>query len=84
MNSSVSVVRPTTLPQMFIYGLGECAYSLVSNGFYGFAMLYYTEALDLSPIFAGLAMSVSMFWEAITEPVMGNVSDRTRSRFGRR
>lgn len=54
------------------------------NGFFGFAMLYYTEALQLRPSLAGVAMSVSVFWEAITEPVMGHFSDRTRSRFGRR
>jgi GPH family glycoside/pentoside/hexuronide:cation symporter len=66
------------------YGLGECANSLIMNGFFGFAMLYYTEALRLHPSLAGIAMSISVFWEAITEPVMGHISDHTRSRFGRR
>lgn len=76
--------RSANLRALFGYGLGECANSLVMNGFFGFAMLYYTEALRLSPGLAGIAMSVSVFWEAITEPIMGHVSDRTRSRFGRR
>lgn len=66
------------------YGLGECANSLIMNGFFGFAMLYYTEALNLSPVLAGIAMSVSVFWEAVTEPVVGHYSDRTRSRWGPR
>lgn len=66
------------------YGLGECANSLVMNGFFGFAMLYYTEALKLSPVLAGIAVSVSVFWEAITDPIMGHVTDRTRHRYGRR
>ena len=66
------------------YGLGECANSLIMNGFFGFAMLYYTEALHLSPALAGMAMSVSVFWEAVTEPIMGHLSDHTRCRFGRR
>jgi GPH family glycoside/pentoside/hexuronide:cation symporter len=69
---------------MIGYGLGECANSLIMNGFFGFAMLYYTEALKLNPAMAGIAMSVSVFWEAVTEPVMGHYSDQTRSRFGRR
>lgn len=69
---------------MLGYGMGECANSLIMNGFFGFAMLYYTEALKLNPSLAGIAMSVSVFWEAVTEPVMGHYSDRTRSRFGRR
>ena len=74
----------TPLPKMIGYGLGECSYSLVMNGLFGFAMLYYTEALGLSPALAGLAMSASVLWEMVADPVMGHVSDRTRSRYGRR
>ena len=76
--------RTASFPNMLGYGLGECANSLVMNGLFGFAMLYYTEALRLSPALAGIAMSASVFWEAVTDPVMGYVSDRTRHRFGRR
>jgi GPH family glycoside/pentoside/hexuronide:cation symporter len=72
------------LPKILGYGLGECAYSLVMNGLFGFAMLYYTEALGLSPSLAGLALSASLLWEMVADPVMGHVSDRTRSRYGRR
>lgn len=79
-----SAPRSASFPQMLGYGLGECANSLIMNGFFGFAMLFYTEALKLNPSLAGIAMSVSVFWEAVTEPVMGHYSDRTRSRFGRR
>lgn len=69
---------------MLTYALGECANSLVMNGIFGFAMLFYTKSLGLDPAWAGLAMSVSVFWEAVTEPVMGHISDNTRSRWGRR
>ena len=69
---------------MLSYSLGECANSLVMNGIFGFAMLYYTKALGLDPSLAGLAMSLSVFWEAVTEPVMGHISDNTRSAWGRR
>lgn len=82
--SNPSFSRTLSLPKMFGYGLGECANSLIMNGFFGFAMLYYTEALKLSPSLAGMGMAVSVFWEAISEPVMGHISDHTRSRFGRR
>jgi glycoside/pentoside/hexuronide:cation symporter, GPH family len=69
---------------MMTYSLGECANSLVMNGIFGFAMLFYTKSLGLDPKWAGFAMSLSVFWEAITEPVMGHLSDNTRSRWGRR
>ena len=69
---------------MFTYALGECANSLVMNGIFGFAMLFYTKSLGLDPTWAGIAMSVSVFWEAVTEPVMGHISDNTRGSWGRR
>jgi glycoside/pentoside/hexuronide:cation symporter, GPH family len=69
---------------MLTYSLGECANSLVMNGIFGFAMLFYTKSLGLDPTWAGLAMSLSVFWEAVTEPVMGHISDNTRSKWGRR
>lgn len=76
--------KTRSLTQIFGYSFGECANSLVMNGLFGFAMLYYTDALGLPAALAGMAMSVSVFWEAITDPVMGHISDRTCSRFGRR
>jgi GPH family glycoside/pentoside/hexuronide:cation symporter len=69
---------------MMAYSLGECANSLVMNGIFGFAMLFYTKSLGLDPVWAGLAMSLSVFWEAMSEPIMGYISDNTRSRWGRR
>ena len=73
-----------TLFHLVLYGSGEAATSLVLNGLYGFALIFYTEALGLSPALAGLALSISILWEAVTEPYMGYLSDRTRSRFGTR
>jgi GPH family glycoside/pentoside/hexuronide:cation symporter len=47
-------------------------------------MLYYTKALGLSPLLAGWAMAASSIWDAVTDPVMGHISDNTRSRLGKR
>lgn len=73
-----------SLRPLFVYGLGECAVSLVVNSIFAFAMLYYTKVLGLDPSWAGAAMSISVIWEAFTEPVVGHLSDQTRSRWGRR
>ena len=70
--------------QMVSYSVGECANSLLMNSLFGFAMLYYTDALGLKHSLAGIAMAVAVFWDAVTDPVMGHITDNTRSRFGRR
>ncbi|MBK8858324.1 MAG: MFS transporter, partial [Opitutaceae bacterium] len=77
-------VPPCSRSRMVGYSVGECANSLLMNSLSGFAMLYYTEALGLSHALAGIAMGVAVFWDAITDPVMGHITDNTRSRFGRR
>jgi glycoside/pentoside/hexuronide:cation symporter, GPH family len=76
--------RTCSLPRMLAYALGEGANSLVMNGVLAFVLIYYTKALRLDPFWAGVAMSASMFWEAISEPLMGHISDNTHSRWGRR
>lgn len=66
------------------YTTGDGVNSLILNSIFGFAMLFYTEALGLDPKLAGWAMALATFWDAITDPIMGYVSDNTRSRYGRR
>ena len=48
---------------MLAYGVGECANSLVMNGVFGFAMIFFTKALGLNPKCAGVAMSASVVWK---------------------
>ncbi len=78
--------KKTSVPlsKLFSYALGEGAVSITMNGIANFAMLYYTLALGLGAGYAGLALGITTFWDAITDPVMGHITDNTRSRFGRR
>ena len=47
-------------------------------------LFYYTNVLDLSGALAGLAYLISMVVDAVADPMMGVLTDRTRSRWGRR
>lgn len=47
-------------------------------------LLFLTTVAGLSPGTAGLILLLGRVWDAITDPWMGLISDRTRSRFGRR
>ena len=76
--------QTTPIPDIVAYSAGDGAYSLTMNGIWAFAMLFYTQALGLDYKLAGLALSVSVFWDAVTDPLMGHISDNTRSRYGRR
>ena len=51
----------------------------------GFFYLYFlTDVLLIAPAMAGVVFLVSKMWDAVSDPIMGVISDRTRTRFGRR
>ncbi|HDP81215.1 MAG TPA: MFS transporter [Spirochaetes bacterium] len=51
----------------------------------GFYYLYFlTDVVRISPALAGMAFLISKIWDAVSDPLMGMISDRTRTRFGRR
>jgi GPH family glycoside/pentoside/hexuronide:cation symporter len=68
--------------------LGFGIFDLGGNMFFtliGFWCLkYLTDVVGLAAVWAGAAWMIGKFWDAVTDPVMGYVSDRTRSRWGRR
>ena len=49
-----------------------------------YLLFYATEALHIPAAWAGLAMLVPRIWNIVCDPIVGAMSDRTRSRFGRR
>ena len=59
-----------------IYGGG--AFVVIST----FFTVFLTKALGMPPALAGTIPLIGKIWDAVTDPVMGNIADRTRSRFG--
>ncbi len=84
MADAPTAEKRAPLQDILAYSMGDGANSLVMNTFYGFAMLYYTKAMGMSGTYAGIAMAITTLWDAITDPLMGHITDNTRSRFGRR
>ncbi|MDR0449699.1 MAG: MFS transporter [Treponema sp.] len=68
--------------------LGFGIFDLGGNLFFtlmGFWCLkYLTDTAGLAAALAGLALMIGKAWDAVSDPVMGYISDRTRSRWGRR
>jgi sugar (glycoside-pentoside-hexuronide) transporter len=70
--------------QLAGYGLGSIA-SAMFNTVPDLVMLFFlTQTLGVSPAWAGAAMFLPKLWDVFTDPMMGFLSDRTRSRWGRR
>ena len=61
--------------------MGEAVYLGLFNTF---IQLFYNQAIGLSNSLIGVAIMLAMIGDAITDPIMGIVSDRWKSRHGRR
>ena len=68
----------------FGYGSGEFASSILWITIAFWLMNFMTDEVGLSAGLAGLALMVGKIWDAVTDPVVGFLSDRTKSRWGRR
>lgn len=66
------------------YAIGGVAYGVKGNGFSYFLMFCYSQAFGLPPRMVGIALLLAFLLDAFSDPVVGFLSDNTRSRFGRR
>jgi len=76
--------RKTPFRHVIGYSLGDGAFSVTMNTIYGFAMFFYTQALGIPAHLTGWILAIPMIWDAVTDPAMGFISDKTKSRYGRR
>ena len=69
----------------FRYGLADMGFALITSAMQFFLLFYYTDVAGINPALAGAALMVGkLTWDALNDPIFGYLSDRTRSRFGRR
>jgi len=66
------------------FGVGTVGETATNWIFNALTFIYYQQILELSAALAALAVSIAIFADAISDPLIGSISDRFRSRFGRR
>ena len=65
------------------YGSGDFAFNLYWQGVSLYLFYFYTDVLGLPNAMAGIIYAIGSLWDAVTDPAMGYVAERTRSRWGR-
>jgi Na+/melibiose symporter-like transporter len=66
------------------YGVGGTAEAAISIVFNSFNFLFYNNVLGLSGTLCGLAVTIALLFDAVSDPLVGSISDRFRSPLGRR
>lgn len=72
-----------SLSEKIGYGFGDMASSMFWKVFSYYLPFFYANVFGLSLIDTGLLLLVTRIWDAISDPMMGAVADRTKTRWGK-
>jgi Na+/melibiose symporter-like transporter len=76
--------HPLSRRTVWFYALGQAAEGIKNYAFTTFLLFYYTSVIGLSGSLAGAALMLALVFDAVTDPIVAVLSDRTHSRWGRR
>ncbi|MCS6947811.1 MAG: MFS transporter [Steroidobacteraceae bacterium] len=86
--AAVGVAAPpratTTWRQHLGWGIGTLGASFLLNGFAALQLYYLTSVLGMAIATASLLLFIAKLWDWVSNPLMGYISDRTSTRWGRR
>ncbi|MFO7611846.1 MAG: MFS transporter [Clostridia bacterium] len=77
-------MKRLTKGEIAVFGMGDIfggGGQLVINFFY---LIFLTDVVKLNPGLAGTIVLISRIWDAVSDPLMGVITDNTKSKFGRR
>jgi len=66
------------------FGVGASAEAAVGIGFTAFNLFFYNNVLGLPATLCGTAVMIALVFDAVSDPLVGAISDRWKSRLGRR
>ena len=64
------------------YGIGDYAICLYWSGVGLYLLYFYTDVVGITPLLAGWIYALGIAWDAITDPFMGYLAERTRTKMG--
>ncbi len=71
-----------SIREKIAYGLGDTASNIIFQTVMMFLLIFYTDVVGLSPALVGTLFLVVRIFDAVTDPLMGAIADRTKTRWG--
>ena len=69
---------------LLFYGCGAIAFGVKANGFNYLLLYFYSQVMGLPPEKVSFGLAIALIIDAITDPLIGAISDNFKSKFGRR
>lgn len=79
-----TIVQKMKARTKWLYGLGDVGNATVNSAIQFFLMKFYTDAALILPALAGNALLIGKIWDAVNDPLFGWLTDRTKSKLGKR
>jgi sugar (glycoside-pentoside-hexuronide) transporter len=78
-------MKGTALPfrEKLGYGMGDAGCNMIGGAIMLFLNYFYTDVFGLAPALVGTLLLSVRVLDAVTDPIMGAIADRTQSRWGR-
>jgi GPH family glycoside/pentoside/hexuronide:cation symporter len=73
-----------TRREKWTYGSGDLGFSLTNTIRNVYLALFLTDVVGVTPVVAALAFFIGSTWDYVNDPIIGYISDRTHTRWGRR
>ncbi len=77
-------MKKLTFLNKLFYGVGNFGYSLNNSILTVLFPIFMTDVVGVMPGIAAIALFIGRSWDYINDPIVGNLSDRARTRWGRR
>lgn len=71
-----------SIKEKIAYGLGDTASNIIFQTVMMFLLLFYTDVMGLSPAAVGTMFLLVRVIDAVTDPLMGNIADNTKTKWG--
>ena len=81
--ASNGILASIGLGEKIGYGIGDLGFNFYWANISGFLLYFYTDVFGISAAAAGTMFLVTKIFDAFTDPIMGGIADRTKSKWGK-
>lgn len=83
MNEKTTELKRASKWGVIFYSCGDLASQFVWTFIGSYLTVFYTDIVGLAPAAVAAIMMIARIWDAVNDPMMGAVAERTRTKFGR-